>query len=86
MKQGSKIEEFLSFGDIKPLQTPRVQRDATTWVITTNAIITPSGKKCGRYILKDLTNDNKHYHNFRVGRRCLRAFGSCFEEQEEVFK
>ena len=45
MKQGSKIEEFLSFGDIKPLQTPRVQRDATTWVITTNAIITPSGKK-----------------------------------------
>ena len=67
-------------------QTPWVQRDATTWVVTTNTIITPSGKKCGWYTLTDLTNNNKYYHNFRVGRRCLRAFGSCFEEGEEVFE
>lgn len=91
MEQGSKKWGISSSGWHKTTakvwrQTPGVWRYATTWVVTTKHNHNSIRKKCEQYILRDWGNNSKCYHNFRVGRRCLRAFGSSFEEGEEVLE
>ena len=90
MEQGSKNEAFPPFHDIKPPQRydgkPQeykgMQLLGCNYQHNHNSI----RKKCGQYTLRDLNNNNKCYHNLRVGRRCLRAFGCSFEEGEEVLE
>lgn len=43
-------------------------------------------KICGQYTLRDLSNNNKRYHNVRVRGKCLRVFGSSFEDEGEVLE
>lgn len=92
MEQRSKNKAFPPFGDIKP--PGRYEADPRSAEVCSHLGCNYQNnhnsirKKCGQYTLRDLNNatNNKCYHSFRVERKCLRVFGSSFEEGEEVLE